>query len=219
MLDDGEEEPISLYFRPTPDGLKISILLEELGVPYDVKDADVGKREHFAAQFHAASADLGFPAIVDPEGPDGHPLVMFESGAILHYLARKFGGFYPSNERARADVDQWLFWQVSRLGPIATQCNHFRHHAREKDCYAIDYYTNEVGRLFGAMDVRLRDSAYLAGSYSIADIASFPWVRSWKTLAQDISRFPNVERWLREIGGRPAVARGLSVTKKETTDP
>jgi len=218
MLDDGEEEPISLYFWPTPNGLKISILLEELGVPYDVKYVDIGEDGQFAPQI-AGSPDLGLPAIVDPEGPDGHSLVMFESGAILHYLARKYGGFYPSNERARADVDQWLFWQVSGLGPVATQCNHFRLHAREKDRFAIDYYTNEVGRLFGVMDSRLRDRSYLAGSYSIADIASFPWVRTWKTLAQDITRFPNVERWLAEIGGRPAVARGLSVTKKEITNP
>lgn len=217
MLDDGEEEPITLYFWPTPNGLKISILLEELGVPYDVRFVDIGKGEQFAPEFLAVSPNHRIPAIVDPEGPDGNPLAIFESGAILHYLARKYDAFYPFNERARADVDQWLFWQDSSLGPIAAQCNHFRFRAPENIPYAIDHYTKEVGQLFGVMDRRLSDRSYLAGAYSIADIASFPWVRTWKTLAQDIAKFPNVERWLGEIGGRPAVVRGLSVKKKETT--
>jgi GSH-dependent disulfide-bond oxidoreductase len=217
MLDDGDDEPIALYFWPTPNGLKISILLEELGAPYDVTFVDLGKGEQFDPKFLAISPDNRIPAIVDPEGPDGNPLAIFESGAILHYLARKYGEFYPLNERARADVDQWLFWQVSGLGPMAAQCNYFGLHAPEKNSYAIDHYTKEVARLFGVMDRRLSDRTYLAGAYSIADIASFPWVRTWKTLAQDITKFPNVERWLRDIGGRPAVVRGLTVKKKSMT--
>jgi GST-like protein len=216
MLDDGEEDPITLYFWPTANGLKVSILLEELGVPYDIKFLNIGRGEPLAQEFLSISPDHRIPAIVDPEGPDGNPLTIFESGAILHYLARKFDAFYPMNERARADVDQWLFWQVSVLGPMAAQCKHFRVQAPERIPYVIDHYTKEVARLFGVMDRRLRDRSYLAGDYSIADIAGFPWVRMWTALGQDITKFPNVERWLADIDRRPGVVRGLSVKKKET---
>jgi GST-like protein len=213
MLDDGDDEPIRLYFWPTPNGLKISIMLEELGVPYDVTFVDIGKRQQFDPEFLAVSPNNKIPAIVDPDGPDGKAITIFESGAILQYLARKFGAFYPSSERAKADVNQWLFWQVGGFGPMAAQRNHFAHYAPEKIPYAIDRYTNEVERLFGVMDKRLDDRPYLAGAYSIADIASFPWARTWKTLGQDITKFANVQRWLADIEERPAVVKGLAVKK------
>jgi GSH-dependent disulfide-bond oxidoreductase len=214
MQDDGEEEPIALYFWPTPNGLKISIMLEELGVPYRVEFIDLSKGAQFSPEFLAISPNNKMPAIVDPDGPDGQPLALFESGAILQYLGRKFGAFYPSSERAKADVDQWLFWQAGGLSAIAGQSNHFRLNAPEKIPYAIDRFTKEVERLFGVMDRRLSDRPYLAGTYSIADIASFPWARTWKTLAQDITKFPNVERWLGSISERPAVVKGLAVKKE-----
>ena len=216
MLDEGQDEPITFYFWTTPNGYKISIMLEELGAPYRVAFVDIGKGEQFAPAFLAVSPNNRIPAIVDPEGPDGQPLAIFESGAILQYLGRKFGAFYPSNERAKADVDQWLFWQVGGLGPMAGQANHFRIDAPEKIPYAIDRYTNEVTRLFGVMEKRLSDRQYLAGAYSIADIASFPWARTWQTLAQDIGKFPNVGRWLSRIAERPAVIKGLALKKPET---
>jgi GST-like protein len=213
MLDDGEEDPIVLYFWSTPNGFKVSIMLEELGVPYRVKFIDINKGEQFAPEFLLSSPNNRIPAIIDPDGPDGQPISIFESGAILQYLGRKFGAFYPSSERAKADVDQWLFWQVGGLGPMAGQCNHFRLYAKEKIPYAIERYTKEVERLFGVMEKRLADRPYLADAYSIADMASFPWARTWQTLAQDIRQFPNVERWLERIASRPAVERGLALKK------
>ena len=214
MLDDGDEEqPIALHFWPTPNGLKISIMLEELGVPYEVTFVDIGKGEQLAPEFLAISPNNKIPAIVDPDGPDGQPLALFESGAILQYLGRKFGAFYPSSERAKADVDEWLFWSSTGLGPMAGQCNYFRNFAPEKIPPAIDRYTKEVERLFGVLDKRLSDRPYIAGKYSIADIASFTWVRNWEKLAQDIGKFPNVGRWLGDIGQRPAVIKGLAVKK------
>ncbi len=215
MHDEGQEEPITLYFWPTPNGLKISIMLEELGAPYRVAFIDISKGEQFAPEFLAISPNNKMPAIVDPDGPDGQPLALFESGAILQYLGRKFGALYPSSERAKADVDQWLFWQTGGLAPMAGQCNHFRLFAPEKIPYAIDRYTKEVERLFGVMERRLADRPYLAGTYSIADIASFPWVRIWKNLGQDIAKFPNVEKWLARIAERPAVIKGLALKKDE----
>jgi GSH-dependent disulfide-bond oxidoreductase len=216
MHDEGQEEPISLYFWSTPNGFKISIMLEELGADYRTEFIDIGKGEQFAPEFLAISPNNRIPAIVDPDGPDGQPLAIFESGAILQYLGRKFGAFYPSSERAKAEVDQWLFWQVGGLGPMAGQCNHFRLYAPEKIPYAIDRYTKEVERLFAVMEKRLSDRPFLAGTYSIADIATFPWARTWRTLAQDITKFPNVESWLDTIAARPAVKRGLAIKKADS---
>lgn len=213
MLDDLEDEPIILYFWTTPNGFKIPIMLEELGVPYDVRFVDLTKGEQFEPAFLAISPNNKIPAIVDPDGPDGNPLAIFESGAILRYLARKFGAFYPANERVKADIDEWLFWQVGGLSPTAGQYNHFAHYAPEKIQYAIDRYRKEVERLFSVMDKRLSDRPYLAGDYSIADIACFPWLHSAKTLDQDISKYPNIERWVAEVGARPAVIKGLAVKK------
>lgn len=213
MLDDLEDGPITLYFWTTPNGFKISIMLEELGAPYVVKFVELGKGEQRSPEFLAVSPNSKIPAIVDPDGPDGNPLAIFESGAILLYLARKFSAFYSSNERIKADIDQWLFWQVGGLGPTAGQLNHFAKYAPEKIPYAIDRYSKEVARLFGVLETRLSDRRYLAGIYSIADISSFPWVRTWEMLGQDIKKFPNIERWLNDIGSRPAVVKGLALKK------
>jgi len=215
MLDDEQEEAITLYFWSTPNGYKIAIMLEELGAPYRVEFVDIGKGEQFAPSFLAISPNNRIPAILDPDGPDGQPLAIFESGAILQYLGRKFGAFYPSSERAKAEVDQWLFWQVGGLGPMAGQCEHFRTYATEKIPYAIDRYTKEVERLFRVMEKQLSSRDYLAGGYSIADIATFPWARTWQTLGQDIRNFPHVERWLARIAERPAVMRGLELRKPD----
>jgi GST-like protein len=215
MLDDEQEEAITLYFWSTPNGYKIAIMLEELGAPYRVEFVDIGKGEQFAPSFLAISPNNRIPAILDPDGPDGQPLAIFESGAILQYLGRKFGAFYPSSERAKAEVDQWLFWQVGGLGPMAGQCEHFRTYATEKIPYAIDRYTKEVERLFRVMEKQLSSRDYLAGGYSIADIATFPWARTWQKLGQDIRNFPHVERWLARIAERPAVVRGLELRKPD----
>jgi GST-like protein len=215
MQDDGQEEEIVFYFWSTPNGYKIAIMLEELGAPYRVQFIDLSKGEQFAPSFLPVSPNNRIPAILDPDGPDGQPISIFESGAILQYLGRKFGAFYPTSERAKAEVDQWLFWQVGGLGPMAGQCNYFRSYAPEKIQSAIDRYTTEVARLYGVMEKRLEDRDYLVGAYSIADIASFPWVRNWRSLGQDIRKFPQLERWLDRIAKRPAVIRGLDLKKAE----
>ena len=203
--------PIELYYWPTPNGHKISILLEELGVPYAIKYVNIGRGEQFEPSFLKISPNNRMPAIVDPEGPDGKPISVFESGAILQYLGRKFGRFYPADERQRAEVDQWLFWQMGGLGPMAGQAHHFRQYAPEKIPYAVDRYTNEVNRLYGVMNERLADRDFLAGESSIADMAAFPWVRPYKNQGQDLDDFPNLKRWFDEISGRTAVIKGVEI--------
>jgi GST-like protein len=153
------------------------------------------------------------PAIVDPDGPADRPISIFESGAILQYLGRKTGKFYPDNERGRVEVDQWLFWQMGGLGPMAGQLNHFKHYARETLPYAIKRYEDEVNRLYGVMDKRLADRDFLAGKYSIADMACVGWVNLWERQGQDINQFPNLKRWLAAVKARPAVARGMALGK------
>ncbi|TCL76230.1 glutathione S-transferase N-terminal domain-containing protein [Rhizobium sp. BK251] len=205
--------PIELYYWPTPNGWKITIMLEELGIPYDVKYVDIGKGEQFAPEFLKIAPNNRMPAIIDPDGPGGEPISVFESGAILQYLGRKFGRFYPPDERKRVDVDQWLFWQMGGLGPMAGQANHFRHYAPEKIEYGIKRYTNEVNRLYGVMNRRLADREFLAGEYSIADMASFGWARQYENAGQDLNDFPNLKRWFETLSARPAVQRGLEVGK------
>lgn len=215
MQDEGLDETITLYFWSTPNGQKIAIMLEELGAPYRVEFIDINNREQFAPKFLAISPNNRIPAIVDPDGPDGQPLSLFESGAILQYLGRKFGTFYPSSERAKAEIDQWLFWQTGGLGPMSGQCEHFRYSAPEKIPYAINRYTKEVERLFGVLERRLEGRPYIADTYSIADIANFTWARVWPELGQDIRNFPNLERWIARIAQRPAVVRGLELKKSD----
>ena len=204
-------QPIDVYYWPTPNGWKITIMLEELGASYEVKYVDIGKGEQFEPSFLEIAPNNRMPAIIDPEGPDGKPISIFESGAILQYLGRKFGKFYPADERTKVEVEQWLFWQVGGLGPMAGQAHHFRNYAPEKLPYAIKRYTNEVNRLYGVMNKRLSDRDFLAGDYSIADMASVGWVRSYKNQGQDLEDFPHLKRWFDTILARPAVERAIVV--------
>ncbi|WP_099865085.1 glutathione S-transferase N-terminal domain-containing protein [Pararhizobium haloflavum] len=206
-----QTKPIELHYWPTPNGWKVTIFLEEAGIPYDVKYVNIGKGEQFEPGFLKIAPNNRMPAIVDPEGPGGEPISVFESGAILQYLGRKFGKFYPEDERARVEVDQWLFWQMGGLGPMAGQAHHFRQYAPEKIKYGIDRYTNEVHRLYGVMNKRLADREFLAGDYSIADMASVGWVKPYENQGQDINEFPNLKRWFETMLARPAVAKGLKV--------
>ena len=207
--------PIELYYWPTPNGWKISILLEETGLPYTVKYINIGKGEQFEPSFLKIAPNNRMPAIVDPQGPDGQPISIFESGAILQYLGRKTGQFYPADERARVEVDQWLFWQMGGLGPMAGQAHHFRQYAPEKIEYGINRYTNEVNRLYGVMNKRLADRDYLAGDYSIADMACIGWVVPHQNQGQNLDDFPNLKRWVEAVKARPAVEKGLRVGKEE----
>ena len=204
-------EPIELYYWPTPNGWKISIMLEECGLPYIVRPIDISKGEQFTLHFLAISPNNRIPAIVDPAGPGGRPISVFESGAILQYLGRKTGKFYPREERARVAVEEWLFWQVGGLGPMAGQANHFRRYAPEAVAYAITRYTDEVNRLFGVMNTRLAGRQFLAGRYSIADMACVGWVRLAERMGQDLALFPNLQRWFETIRARPAVKRAFAI--------
>jgi GSH-dependent disulfide-bond oxidoreductase len=211
----GQILPIELYYWPTPNGWKISIMLEELGVPYEVKYVNIGAGDQFKPEFLAIAPNNRMPAIIDPEGPGGEPVSVFESGAILQYLGRKFGKFYPSQERVRIACEEWLFWQVGGLGPMAGQAHHFRQYAPEKIEYGINRYTNEVNRLYGVMNKRLADHDYLAGDYSIADMASIGWVIPHERQGQDLNDFPHLKRWYETVKSRPAVIRGIDVGKEE----
>jgi GST-like protein len=213
-----QTKPIELYYWPTPNGWKITIMLEELGAPYEVKYVDIGKGEQFEPSFLEIAPNNRMPAIIDPEGPDGKPISIFESGAILQYLGRKFGKFYPADERTKVEVEQWLFWQVGGLGPMAGQAHHFRNYAPEKLPYAIKRYTNEVNRLYGVMNKRLADRDFLAGDYSIADMASVGWVRSYKNQGQDLEDFPHLKRWFDTILARPAVERAIVVGQERRSN-
>jgi GST-like protein len=205
-----QKSPIDLYSWPTPNGQKISIMLEECGLPYTYHVVNIGKGDQFKPEFLAISPNNRIPAIVDPEGPDGLPISVFESGAILQYLGRKTGKFYPSEERKRVAVEEWLFWQVGGLGPMSGQANHFRIYAPEKVEYGINRYTNEVNRLYGVMDRQLAKHEYIAGEYSIADMASVGWVKGFERLGQKLEDFPHVKRWFDHVMARPAVARGIA---------
>ncbi len=206
-----QTKPIELYYWPTPNGWKITIMLEELGVPYEVKYVNIGKGEQFEPSFLRIAPNNRMPAIIDPDGPGGKPISVFESGAILQYLGRKFGKFYPTDERTRVAVEEWLFWQVGGLGPMAGQAHHFRQYAPEKLPYAVDRYTNEVNRLYGVMNKRLADREFLAGDYSIADMAAIGWVKPFRNQGQDLDHFPNLKRWFDTMLARPAVERALVV--------
>jgi GST-like protein len=209
-------KPIDLYYWSTPNGWKITIMLEECGLPYNVIPVNISAGDQFKPEFLKIAPNNRMPAIVDPDGPGGRPISVFESGAILQYLGRKTGKFYPSDERARVEVDQWLFWQMGGLGPMAGQANHFRHYAPEPIDYAIKRYTDEVNRLFGVMNRRLADRDFLAGKYSIADMACIGWTNPWERLGQNIEEFPHLKRWREAIKARPAAARGLAVRVADT---
>ncbi|GAA0783774.1 glutathione S-transferase family protein [Roseibium denhamense] len=208
--------PIDLYFWPTPNGWKASIMLEELEVPYRLNLVNIGKGEQFAPDFLAISPNNRMPAILDPEGPDGDPISVFESGAILQYLGRKFGKFYPQDERRRVEVEEWLMWQMGGFGPMLGQSHHFRQYAPEKVPYAIERYDNEVQRLYGVLNRRLDGRDYIAaGDFTIADIASIGWAQRFKRHAVDLDDFPNVKAWRERILARPGVQKGLKAGEAE----
>lgn len=208
-------EPIELYYWPTPNGYKISIMLEECRLPYEVKYINIGRGDQFDPDFLKIAPNNRMPAIVDSNGPGGKPISIFESGAILQYLGRKTGKYYPKRERAQVEVDQWLHWQMGGVGPMAGQAHHFRNYAPKKIPYAVDRYTDEVNRLYGVLNKRLADRKFLAGNYSIADIACFPWARLYKNQGQNLRQFPNMSAWLKRIESRKAVIKALEVGREE----
>ncbi|GEP05943.1 glutathione S-transferase N-terminal domain-containing protein [Methylobacterium oxalidis] len=202
--------PIDVHTWSTPNGWKIPIMLEECGLPYRVVPVNIGKGEQMAPDFLRLSPNNKIPAIVDPDGPGGEPITVFESGAILQYLGRKTGRFYPADERARVAVDEWLFWQVGGFGPMLGQAHHFRIYAQEKIPYAIERFTAEANRLYGVLDRRLAGRDYLAGDYSIADMATLTWAKFHEKQGIDVGALPNLKAWLGRVLARPAVQRGLA---------
>jgi GSH-dependent disulfide-bond oxidoreductase len=202
---------IDLYTWPTPNGHKIHIFLEEVGLPYKVIPVNIGAGEQFAPEFLKISPNNKMPAIVDPDGPGGKPMSLFESGAILIYLAEKTDRFLPREPRARYGVLQWLMFQMGGVGPMLGQAHHFRNYAPEKLPYAIDRYTNETSRLYRVIDTQLGKSEYIAGDYSIADMAIFPWLRNYEGQGQKLEDYPALKRWFETIAARPAVVRGVAV--------
>jgi GSH-dependent disulfide-bond oxidoreductase len=211
-------KPIELYYWPTPNGWKITIFLEETGVPYTLRYVNIGRGEQFDPEFLAISPNNRMPAIVDPDGPDGRPISIFESGAILLYLGRKTGRFYPGDERARVEVEQWLMWQMANLGPMLGQNHHFRNYADERIDYAVRRYEDEADRLYGVLDARLADREYVAGDYSIADMAIWPWASRWQNQGQDLAEFPHMAAWLDRVHARPAVQRGRALAREMRSD-
>ena len=209
--------PIELYFWPTPNGKKISVALEELGLPYNVNFVNIGAGDQFKPEFLKISPNNRMPAIIDPEGPDGKPISIFESGAILQYLGRKTGKFYGKDERERAAVEQWLMWQMGGLGPMCGQAHHFIKYAPNMDPphdlpYAKERYKNEVARLYRVLDKQLADNEYVAGDFfSIADMAIWPWSVIWEGQGQTMDDKPHMKRWLDLVGARPAVQKGAAL--------
>lgn len=209
--------PIDLFYWPTPNGWKITIALEEMGLPYTVHWVDIGKGDQFAPEFLKIAPNNRMPAIIDPDGPDGEPISIFESGAILQYLARKTGTFYGASERERIAVDQWLMWQMGGLGPMAGQNHHFIKYAPRLETpqvlpYAQDRYRNETARLYRVLDTQLAANEYVAGDfYSIADMAIWPWAQNWKGQQQRIDDKPHFARWLDTVAAREAVQKGCAV--------
>jgi len=202
---------IELYTWSTPNGRKVSIMLEECGLPYNVHKVDIGKGEQFTPEFVALNPNSKIPAIVDPDGPDGKPISLFESGAILVYLAGKTGRFLPNSVRGKYEALQWLMFQMGGVGPMFGQAHHFLRAAKEQVPYGIERYTKETRRLYGVLDKRLAEAAFLAAEYSIADIATYPWVARHEWHQVDLAAFPNVKRWFDTIARRPGVARGMAV--------
>ena len=203
---------IEVYSWATPNGHKVHIMLEECGLPYRVHAIDIGAGDQLKPEFLAISPNNKIPAIIDPDGPEGQPLSLFESGAILLYLAGKAGKFLPTSIRGKYEVLQWLMFQMGSVGPMLGQTHHFRIYAPEKLEYPINRYTNEARRLYGVMNRQLARHKYIAGSeYSIADIAIFPWLRSWRNQGIDWADYPHLKGWFDEIGARPAVQRGVEV--------
>ncbi len=206
------QAPIDVYSWATPNGHKVHIMLEECGLPYRAHPVNIGKGDQFEPAFLKISPNNKIPAITDPQGPDGKPISLFESGAILVYLAGKTGKFLPQDDRGRFAVLQWLMFQMGSVGPMLGQTHHFRNYAPEKIPYAIDRYSNETKRLYGVIDKQLSTHKFVAGdSYTIADIAIFPWLRSYENQGITLEDFPHLKQWLDGIAARPAVQRGVKV--------
>lgn len=211
---------IDLHYWTTPNGHKITIFLEETGLPYKIFPVNISKGDQFKPEFLAIAPNNRIPAIVDHEPADGGaPLSIFESGAILLYLAEKTGRFIPSDFRARNEVLEWLFWQMGGLGPMAGQNHHFKQYAPETLPYAIDRYVNETNRLYGVLNKRLADREFVAGDYSIADMASYPWVVPYERQGQNLDDFPHLKRWFHAIGERPATKRAYEIAKEINANP
>jgi GST-like protein len=211
---------IDLHYWPTPNGHKITMFLEEAGVPYRIIPVNIGRGEQFKPDFLAIAPNNRMPAIVDTEPKDGGgPLSIFESGAILQYLAEKTGRFLPSEARAKYNVLQWLFWQMGGLGPMAGQNHHFVGYAQEKLTYAIDRYVNETARLYAVLDRQLAGRDYIADTYSIADMACYPWIVPHERQRQKLEDFPNLKRWFEAIRARPAVVQAYEKGKQVNTQP
>jgi GST-like protein len=211
---------IELHYWTTPNGHKVTMFLEEAGIEYKIVPVNIGTGEQFKPEFLAVSPNNRIPAILDRKPKDGGaPIPVFESGAILLYLAEKTGKFIPSDTRARYDAIQWLFWQMGGLGPMSGQNNHFAHYANDKIPYAMDRYRNEVNRLYGVLNKKLTGRDFIAGAYSIADMASYPWIVPYERQGQKIEDFPNLKRWFETIKARPATARAYELAKSINTQP
>ena len=205
-------QPIDLYYWPTPNGWKITIFLEEAGLPYNVIPVDIGAGDQFEPEFLKISPNNKMPAIVDPDGPDGQPISVFESGAILIYLSEKLGYLILESPRERYEVLQWLMFQMGTVGPMLGQAHHFRKYSPEEIPYAIERYTNDAARIYEVMDKRLSEAEYFAaGEYTIADVAIYPWLVSHENQGQSMSDYPDLARWFEAVGSRPAVKRALEV--------
>ena len=216
MSGNMKDSMIEVYSWATPNGHKVHIMLEECGLPYRVIPVDIGAGDQFKPEFLRISPNNKIPAINDPDGPDGAPMTMFESGAILLYLASKTGQFLPTGTRARFEVLEWLMFQMGGVGPMLGQAHHFRIYAPEKIEYAVNRYTNEARRLYGVMNTRLAKSKYIAGpQYTIADMSIFPWLRSWKNQGIEWVDYPHLKGWFDEIAARPAVMRGVEVLSNQ----
>ncbi len=207
--------PMDFYYWSTPNGAKIALMLEECKLPYRAIPIDISNGEQLSPEFMAISPNNKIPALVDHQAPGG-PLSLFESGAILKYLAEKTGKFYPRDLHYRYEVEKWLMWQVSGLGPMAGQYFHFRFYAKEKIPYAIERYFNEVTRLFKVLDQQVKLNEYIASAYSIADIACWPWIAVYKKLDQTIEQFPHLQRWFELVGQRESVAKAYQATMQKT---
>ncbi|KMO17861.1 glutathione S-transferase N-terminal domain-containing protein [Methylobacterium platani] len=211
--------PIDLYYWTTPNGWKASIMLEECGLPYRMIPINIGKGAQGAPEFLAVAPHGKIPVIVDPDGPGGEPVTVFESNAILQYLARKTGLFYPAGERARIAVDIWLFWQAANFGPTLGQTHHFRIYASERIPYAVERFTAATTKLYATLDAQLARCAHVAGDeYTIADIAILPWAKLWERQGQDIAAFPHVAAWIDRMKARPGVLRGFRL-KPDPDEP
>jgi GSH-dependent disulfide-bond oxidoreductase len=202
---------IDLYYWGTPNGLKITIALEEMGLDYQIFPINILENDQFQADFLRISPNNKIPAIVDQDGPNGEPISVFESGAILQYLGRKSGLFYPKNEQARVEVEQWLMWQMGGFGPMLGQNHHFGKFAKEQIPYAIDRYVTETKRLYSVLEKQLIGQNYVAGEYSIADMAIYPWLRRWEWQQIQLDDYPNLKAYMARIEARPAIQKALSI--------